>query len=292
MLRWWLEYGLRDDHGLSLGDASAWALLFYHCARVAEPGRESAPFLTWPEGNGRLVRHLADRVGAARIRLRHGATRVRREEDGAVLELVDAATDEAVEVRARHVVVALPRMIASRLVDGAPSSADATYGPWMVANLHLSRRPFERSYPLCWDNVLYDSPSLGYVVATHQSGRDHGPTVFTYYYALTESDADAGRRRLYEHPWDQWADAVLTDLRRAHRDVDRWVERIDVWRWGHAMVQPRVGSFTSQARRAAAEPLGPIHFAHSDLSGVALFEEAFDHGVRAADAILAARRAG
>ena len=29
-------------------------------------------------------------------------------------------------------------------------------------------------------------------------------------------------------------------------------------------------------------PRGKIHFAHTDLSGVALFEEAFDHGLRAA----------
>jgi hypothetical protein len=41
-----------------------------------------------------------------------------------------------------------------------------------------------------------------------------------------------------------------------------------------------------QARREAAKPFRSIHFAHSELSGVALFEEAFDHGVRTADVIL------
>jgi hypothetical protein len=41
-----------------------------------------------------------------------------------------------------------------------------------------------------------------------------------------------------------------------------------------------------QARREAAKPYRSIHFAHSELSGVALFEEAFDHGVRTADNIL------
>jgi len=34
---------------------------------------------------------------------------------------------------------------------------------------------------------------------------------------------------------------------------------------------------------------GHEHFAHSDLSGVALFEEAFYHGLRAAEEILAER---
>ena len=36
------------------------------------------------------------------------------------------------------------------------------------------------------------------------------------------------------------------------------------------------------ARAERARPVGQLHFAHTDLSGLALFEEAFDHGLRAA----------
>jgi hypothetical protein len=38
------------------------------------------------------------------------------------------------------------------------------------------------------------------------------------------------------------------------------------------------------------KPVRGVHFAHSDLSGIALFEEAFYHGVRAAEEVLSARR--
>ena len=48
------------------------------------------------------------------------------------------------------------------------------------------------------------------------------------------------------------------------------------------------GTFTSPARRDAQRARGRLHFAHSDLSGVALFEEAFFHGFRAAGEVLAA----
>jgi hypothetical protein len=58
------------------------------------------------------------------------------------------------------------------------------------------------------------------------------------------------------------------------------------------MVQPRPGVVWGATRRAASAPLGAIHFAHTDLSGVALFEEAFHHGVRAADEVADAREAG
>ena len=64
----------------------------------------------------------------------------------------------------------------------APPSflAEFEYGAWMVANLTLKSRPKSKGFPFAWDNVLYDSPSLGYVVATHQRCADHGPTVLTY----------------------------------------------------------------------------------------------------------------
>ena len=78
------------------------------------------------------------------------------------------------------------------------------------------------------------------------------------------------------------------ELRRAHAELPGLVERVDVMRWGHAMVRPRVGQRAALARGAAATPRGPIHFAHTDLSGLALFEEAHDHGVRAAEEALSA----
>lgn len=277
-LLWWLEYGTRDDYGLTLADASAWSLLFYHCAR-AEEGMDSADFLTWPAGNGALVRHLAE--GRA-VHTGHLAARVGR--DGTV-DLIEASTRRPLRVQAERVICAVPRFVASRLVEGAPSAEDGHWGAWMVANLHLADRPGERGFPPAWDNVLYDSPSLGYVTATHQRGRDFGPTVWTYYFPLVDSDPRDARRRLLDHGWSAWTDAITADLSRAHPDLRQQLRRVDVWRWGHAMAQPRVGVRASEARRAAAAPVGQVHFAHSDLSGLALFEEAFDHGLRAANEV-------
>ena len=54
------------------------------------------------------------------------------------------------------------------------------------------------------------------------------------------------------------------------------------------MVRPVPGFIWGEARQAAQAPLsGSLHFAHSDLGGLALFEEANWHGVRAAEAALA-----
>jgi phytoene dehydrogenase-like protein len=295
-LRWLVDYACRDDYGAAPAQVSAWAGLFYFASRRRAPGAESQPMLTWPEGNGRLVAHLAASVG--RLRLRPGL---------AVADVVP--TDEAgrpgVEVvalppegppqgfRADRVVFAAPQFVARHVVrpwrDRPPAHlAGFTYGSWAVANLHLRGRPAEPGLPLAWDNVIHDSPSLGYVVATHQAGLDHGPTIFTWYYPLTDPDAGAARRQMLGLGWQEWAECALADLERPHPEIRALVGRLDVMRWGHAMIRPGPGFVWGPARRAAARPYRGIHFAHSDLSGLALFEEAFDRGVRAAEEVLAA----
>ena len=183
-------------------------------------------------------------------------------------------------IRARHAIIATPQFIAARLV-GRP--CDFTYGSWMVANLTLRDRPTSAGFPLAWDNVLYESPSLGYVVSTHQRGIDHGPTVLTYYYPLTTPNA---RETLLATGRDEWAGVALADLSRAHPEIRSRTERIDVMRWGHAMIRPRPNFVWSPARTRAASPHGNIHFANTDLSGIALFEEALYHGVRAAEEVM------
>jgi hypothetical protein len=52
------------------------------------------------------------------------------------------------------------------------------------------------------------------------------------------------------------------------------------------MIRPRTGFMWGQARLEGAKAFRSIHFAHSELSGVALFEEAFDVGLRTADEVV------
>jgi phytoene dehydrogenase-like protein len=291
-LRWFVEYGCRDDFGASLAQTSAWAGVHYFAARQQDDG-EAAPFLTWPEGNGRLVSHLA---GLAGPRLRLGALVAEVVPSRDRVSITCVEPDGRVRgLRAEHAVLALPRFLHGYLLGprgGAPSRPPApVYGAWMVANLTLHDRPGSRGFPLAWDNVLYDSPSLGYVVATHQANRDRGPTVLTYYLPLLDDDPRAARRRLLETSWEEWVRVILADLAPAHLSLRDLVETVDVYLWGHAMVRPRPGDLWSPALSAAAQPLGRLHFAHTDLSGWALFEEAQYWGVRAAEAILRERKA-
>lgn len=294
-LRWWVDYACRDDYGMRIQETSAWAGLFYFCSRLAKPGVESQSLITWPEGNGRLVNHLFDKA-KSRVQLDRAAVElIPIEENGRTrVDVITLDRDgrNPRGYRAGRVIFAAPQFMARYVIrpyrDSPPAHiAEFQFGSWMVANLTLRDRPKQspRDFPLSWDNVLYESPSLGYVVATHQRGRDHGPTVLTYYYPLVDADPRHARTRLLEAGWKEWADVTLTDLERAHDDIRELVERLDVMRWGHAMIRPRTGFMWGQARRDGAKPFRSIHFAHSELSGVALFEEAFDVGLRVADEV-------
>src|SRR5260221_10363527 len=125
----------------------------------------------------------------------------------------------------------------------------------MVANLTLHDRPSPVGFPLAWDNVIYDSASLGYVVATHQAGRDHGPTVLTYYLPILDPDVRQGRERLLATTWEQWLETILADLGPSHPGLRDLVDRVDVYLWGPAMVQPPPGFPCAHSLASPAPPL-------------------------------------
>jgi hypothetical protein len=299
-LRWLIDYACRDDYGLTLDQTSAWAGIFYFASRVSRVGGESRPLITWPEGNGRLVSHLYGK-SKSKVRLGIAAAKITPVESAGKQSIevvgVDANARGAIGFHADRVIFAAPQFLAPYLIRDyrerpPPHVAEFQYGTWLVANLFLKDRPVGRGFPLAWDNVLYESPSLGYVVATHQRGLDRGPTVFTYYYPLCEENPRAAREKLWSMDWRACADVALTDLSLAHSDLRALVERLDVMRWGHAMIRPRPGFIWGGARAAAMKPYRGIHFAHTDLGGVALFEEAFHHGIRAAEEVLAVKETG
>lgn len=295
-LRWVVDYACRDDYGAPAALVSAWAGLWYFCAR-REGAQEHEGYLAWPEGNGRLVRQLAASLTATERRANVLVHTLERDEseDTWMAHAYDAQKKAPLAFRARQVIFAGPRFVAGHVVapwrKARPSFLDAfVYSPWTVANVTLTQRPRSRGFPQCWDNVLYESRSLGYVVANHQQelAYDEGASVFTWYYPLDGADVRAERQRLLEAKYDAWEELVMADLRAAHPGIEGQASRIEVMRWGHAMVRPGPGFIWGGVREQAQRSLADsLHFAHSDLGGLALFEEANWHGVQAAERVLA-----
>lgn len=289
-LFWYCDYACRDDYGLKLEQTSAWAGMFYFCSRVKKSGEESQPFITFPEGNGKFSKHLRESV-KDKIRTNHAVVKIIEREKG--VDVLCLNDNQIRGFHAKKVIYSAPIFTAKYVIENfdAKISDEFQHNAWFVANLTLKDRPkskFAKDFPLAWDNVLYESPSLGYVCATHQKGMDYGETVFTYYYPMCGEEK--GREKLFGLNWQELADIVLTDMSLAHKDIRDLTTRIDIMRWGHAMISPRSNFLWSGVREKAQQPFKNIHFAHSDLSGIALFEHAFYHGLRAAKEVLPSYR--
>lgn len=288
-LLWLVDYACRDDYGLTIRQTSAWAGLYYFASRLRGDGSESQPVITWPAGNGQIVQYLADQFGD-QLKCSHAVTSIEDQDDGGIhVRAFDTKASSTIDFVAEDVIFAAPQFIAPHVIADWPTETRSVksfrYGGWVVANVTLSGRPAESGYEMCWDNVIVDSQSLGYVAATHQMGLDHGPMVLTWYQPMLDEDPRVSRAELMRLKWCDWASVIVSDFKKAHPDIVPLIERIDVMRWGHAMIQPRVGFVWSDDREKASESIGRIHFASTDLSGIALMEEAFDRGLRAAEQV-------
>ncbi|HYM78473.1 MAG TPA: FAD-dependent oxidoreductase [Candidatus Dormibacteraeota bacterium] len=276
ILHWYLNYCCRDDYGATTANTSAWAGIQYFASR--EPD-EKGP-LTWPEGNGWIVRRLLERVGTfvEPNRMVHKISP--RGKRTSVL-----AGDT--EYQADFVIFAAPTFLAPHLIEGMAPLREFEYSPWLTANLTIEQLPASYGTDPTWDSVFMDSPSLGYVDAMHQSLRTHiDRTVWTFYWALADRPPAENRQLLLSKDWNYWKEAILHDLERVHPDIRKCVSRIDIMRIGHAMARPQVGAIFSRERRNLADTQGHILFANSDLSGFSIFEEAQYRGVAAADKVL------
>ena len=275
-LLWYANYVCRDDYGAMASDVSAWAGLHYFASRESD---DKGP-LTWPEGNGWIAKQLLARVGRF-VRTGAPVRAIVRERSGFRVRAGDC------DYLCQAVIFAAPTFLAPYLIDGMPPPRRFEYSPWVTANLTLESIPdLDRGEP-AWDNVVMNSPALGYVDAMHQSLRTHADrTVWTFYWALAQGSAAANRAALLQKTWNDWKEAILTDLERVHPRIRSCVSRVDVMRMGHAMVRPAVGSILAPDRQALKRPQSGLVFAHSDVSGLSLFEEAQYRGVTAADHIL------
>ena len=289
-LRWYLDYACRDDYGAGTAVVSAWAGLHYFASRhgfhaPGERDTDAEPVLTWPEGNAWLTQRLALSC-AERIHTGRTVLRIEAHPHGVAVDALDHATGHTERWLAERCVVALPVLVASRVLQNPPdfvrqATQRLTYAPWLVANLRLRAPLRDRpGAPPSWDNVLFGSAGLGYVDASHQSlNPRRGATVLTWYLPLGDAAA-AARRALLDKPWTHWRDQALAELSVAHPDLREPLQRVDITRYGHAMAMPTPGAQVVWPTRA-----GRLHFAHSDWSGYSVFEEAFTRGHLAGAAI-------
>ena len=302
-LHWYLNYCCRDDYGRRYDEISAWAGLHYYCSRWGQAANAgNGAWLTWPGGLSPLAQALDQAGGRQR---RAGTAYALKTVAGGVEARCFTLQDGKIHtfrVRARRALCAMPLYVAARVVDnigqyGFDAKAHVpTYAPWLVANFVMRHFPAELQghddapQPgLCWDNVVYNEPGLGFVVSTHQDIRQQPParSVFTSFVAMSDRSPKDARRWMETASPAELLELASRDLRAAYgMELATCVERVEITLRGHAMAAPVPGFRRNAGLAALREVDGPVLFAHADLSGFSVFEEAAWWGHRAARLLL------
>ena len=304
-LHWYLNYVCRDEYGAEYDRVSAWCGLHYFASRNGKAGNASeGAVLTWPDGLQPMVKHLA----AAVARRHQGSNPWRRPGFAAsVIERADhvevlcaeqtSAGLRTYTVRAKRAICAMPLTVAAHIVQDIGgygfdiAQHMPSHAPWLVSNFLMDGFPSERAgAPLAWDNVVYQGKGLGYVVSTHQNIRVAAPpkTVFSAYQALSRQTPAAARQWLQNATPQQLYEEAACDLKQVYGlRLEQHAQALDITVRGHAMASPLAGFLSNRGLAALRAVDGKILFAHADLSGFSVFEEAAWWGSRAAERILA-----
>jgi len=296
-LHWYLNYCCRDDYGARYDRISAWAGLHYFAGRAGQAANaDDSAVLTWPGGLAPLIGAIAARSSIER---KAGtAVSLKRTNDGveALCFRLEQGVPATFLVRSRKAICAMPLFVAARVVDNMERFGfDAQrhlpdYAPWLVANFVMKTPPREEGeLPLAWDNVVRSEPGLGYVVSTHQDIRMQPAerSVYTAYVALSGRSPAQARAWMQKATPQELIAVAGADLKAAYGwKLAPCVERVDITLRGHAMAIPAPGFRTNAGLAALRETDGPVLFAHADLSGFSVFEEASWWGWRAAERAL------
>ncbi len=290
-LLWYLEYCCKDDYGAGLDSTSAWAGLHYFASRRGKAtNASSSAVLTWPEGNGFLMKALR-KHNSYPVRTGLAAFKIENAENGVRVDCYDAGRKSTVRIVAEKVLLCTPQHVNKYLLKSVVAERGiydkVQYAPWVVANVTCNGVPEGKGTALCWDNVVYGRQSVGYVFANHQNLVRKNEGVLTWYLPFTKGTPKEARKAIYSKTIEDWKKLVVEDLAYAHPGIESLITRIDVKVWGHGMIQPVPGYVWGKERREAMHAIdGRIFFAHSDLSGISIFEEAFSQGIRAAEELL------
>ncbi len=288
-LSWYLSYCCRDDFGTSTENTSAWAMFHYFVSRNGRAANASSfDVLVWPEGNYFLVKKLSKGLDA-NLHTQMLSYKVEKEGERWSCYVYDIRKQRSIKYSCRNVILCTPQFVNKRLLSSFPGIQweGFSYYPWVVANISLrNKKELNGMQDLSWDNVIFSSGSLGYVNACHQSFNNQDKTVLTWYYNFSERNAREEREAIYDKDEDHWKQFVLNDLKIAHPQIEELIEDMEITVLGHGMISPCKGFLGDPVRATLAKGIEGLYFAHTDVSGVSIFEQAFYQGIRAAEQII------
>ncbi|MDF3065878.1 MAG: amine oxidase [Polyangiaceae bacterium] len=254
------NWGATAEHTSARLGLSAYAWL-----RGEEEGR-----LSYPGGLGAAASALGAHLSATlagQVRTSTFTHELTVEAGGRSVLVHTLSAGEPRTIRARRVIVAVPKFFAARMLPqlGAEQRAAMSafrYAPYPVFNVCLN----DVGPELAYDSWFLDAPFCDIIPADWVLFAGRGPkprkTALTVYHPLLEGQR---AQLLDDERLVQMSDDVVLHLDRHFPGLRGKVAETRVYRRGHALPLPAPG----QLARAelASRTFGPIAFAHSDSRG-------------------------
>jgi oxygen-dependent protoporphyrinogen oxidase len=264
--QWWDNFGPSNWGAASEGTAAAVAI-----EALQEMGGESRTDdrYTWPGGLGAITKKLADILQPKyKDRMQAGATIVAVVPGKEEVQVTYMLGGELKTVAAKAVIMATPKFIARRIVDGLPDKqSDAMqqirYIPYPVVNLIFDKPVFNHGYDTWCPGSSFTDFIVADWVIRKQTGYQQKFNILSCYTPLKEEERshllnETGARRI--------AANVLSDFQKLMPSLNVDPVEVHIYRRGHPLYMSTPGLYT-QVQPLVRQPMDRVFFANTDSQG-------------------------
>jgi protoporphyrinogen oxidase len=264
--QWWDNYGPSNWGGASEHTAASIGLGTLR--EIAGPDRHDLR-ATFPGGLGAISKRLAEKLEAEhKDRMRNGVTIVSVQETKSEALVTYVEGSEVKTVSAKAVIMATPKQITRRLVEGLPDKQDDAmrqlhYIPYAVVNLIYDKPVFNKGYDTwCPGNRFTDVIVADWVIR-NQPGYQQKYNILTCYTPLKEGERSL---LLTEDSARKVAGEVLRDFQKLLPTTNVDPLEVHIYRRGHPLYQSRAAVYTD-LQPLTRQPMDRIFFANTDSEG-------------------------
>jgi protoporphyrinogen oxidase len=264
--QWWDGYGPSNWGAVS--EDTAALLPIAELQSFAGENREDLRH-TWPGGIGALSKRLAETLQAQFAdRMFTSATTVAVTPQKSEVHVTYMQGGELKTVAAKAVVMATPKFITRRLVEGLPKAQSEAmhqihYIPYAVVNLIFDRQVFNKGYDTwCPGNKFTDFIVADWVVRK-RPGYEAGFNILSCYTPLPEEDRGY---LLTEPSARKIAQTVLQDFQKLFPGSDVDPVEVHIYRRGHPMYMSMPKLYT-EVQPLVRHPMERVFFANTDSQG-------------------------
>jgi len=224
---------------------------------------------TWPGGLGAITNRLAEVLKPHRAdRMLLNATTIAVSQTRSEAHVTFMRSGRLQTVAAKAVIMATPKFITSRLVEGLPEKQrqamrDMRYAPYPVVNLIFDKPVFNKGYDTwCPGNSFTDFIVADWTIR-NRPGYQQKYNILTFYTPLREEQRG---QMLTEAASRKIAARVLTDFQKLFPGSDVMPLEVHIYRRGHPMYMVTPGNFT-KTLPIVRRPMERVFFANTDSEG-------------------------